>query len=111
MSADELPHVLDEPIVVRLVPVSVDQIHVLESLEHVFVSLYVDFQVDLGSPADDVAGGLYRIRFALGGITSYWKEAAEDLATVEGWRAALERIRDEEVSPAQAHRIAAEALG
>jgi len=111
MSADDIPPVLHEPIVVRLVPVSADQIRVLESLESVFASLYIDFQRDLGSPADDVAGGLHRIKFALGAITTYWREAAEDLAAVEGWRAALERIRDEQLDTAQAQSLAAQALG
>jgi hypothetical protein len=83
---------------------------VLESLERALASLYADFLRDVGEPAEDVAGGLFRLTSTLDEITRYWKEEAEDVATVEGWRAALARITDNGLDGASARSIAVEAL-
>jgi hypothetical protein len=88
---------LGERVVVRLVPVSSSQIRALESLERALFGLAADFQRDFGLDGEsELAGGLYRLWSTLGMMTTYWKEEAEDLSSVEGRRAALERIRDDE---------------
>lgn len=110
MTSKETPAVLEEPIIIKVVPISADQLRVLESLEKALFSLYVDFQRDMGGSADDVAGWLFRLTSTLGAITSFWKEQADDLATVEGWRSALAQIRDERLDALEAQSVAAEAL-
>jgi hypothetical protein len=102
---------LEERIVVRLVPVSSSQIRALESLERALFGLAADFQRDFGLDSEsELAGGLYRLWSTLGMITTYWKEEAEELSTVAGRQAALERIRDDEHADSGARMIAAEAL-
>jgi hypothetical protein len=95
----------------RVVPISADQVRALESLERALFGLAADFQRDFGTMDGDgeIAGGLYRLWSTLGVITICWKEQADDLATVEGWRAALEVIRDG-TADRDARAIAAEAL-
>ena len=105
-----MPRFLSEPIIVKLVPISEDQLRVLASLQRALASLYADFLRDVGEPAEDVAGGLYRLTSALEEITRYWKEEAEDLATVEGWRSALVRISEHGLDGAIARSIAVKAL-
>lgn len=101
----------EEPIIVRLVPVSGAQIRALESLERALFGLAADFQRDFGLDGDgELAGGLYRLWSTLGLITTYWKEQAEDVCSVEGRRAALERIRDDDLADSDARKIAADAL-
>lgn len=110
MTTKGIPAVLEEPIIIKVVPISADQLRALESLDTAFRSLYVDFQRDMGGSADDVAGCLFRLTSTLGAITSFWKEQAEDLATVESWRAALAQIRDERLDAFEAQTIAGEVL-
>jgi hypothetical protein len=107
----ELPSILEEPLIVRLVPISAAQIRVLESVEQAFFSLVSDFHRDFG-PADgsEIAGGLYRIWSSLGVITTCWKEGAEDVDAAEQRRAALERIGNDGLSAEEARQIAREAL-
>jgi hypothetical protein len=109
-TSNDIPDVLQDPIIVKAVPISADQVRVLESLERAFLSLYTDFQHDVGLRADEMAGGLYRFTTTLNALTSFWKDQAEDLATIEGWRAALARISNECLSASDAQRVAAEAL-
>lgn len=106
------PHsLLEEPIIVRLVPVSNGQMRALESIERALFGLAADFQRDFGLDGDgELAGGLYRLWSTLGMITTYWKEEAEDVAAVEARRAALECIRDDASADSAARRIAADAL-
>ena len=104
------PRFLSEPIIVKLVPISEGQLRVLASLQRALASLYADFLRDVGEPAEDVAGGLYRLTSALEEITRYWKEEAGDLATVEGWRSALVRISEHGLDGAIARSIAVKAL-
>jgi hypothetical protein len=106
---EQLPRVLRDPIVVKLVPISEDQLRVLESLERALASLYADFRRDVGEPANDVAGGLYRLTSALEEITRCWKEEAEDLATVEGRRTALAQITQNGLDGAIVRHIAGDA--
>ena len=99
---------LDEHPVIRAVPISAHQVRALESLERAFFALAADFQRDYGLDGDgEIAGGLFRIWSTLGTINACWKEEAEDLAVVEGWRYALEQIRD---GAPDAQGIAAAAL-
>jgi hypothetical protein len=99
---------LEEPPVIRAVPISAHQVRALESLERAFFGLAADFQRDYGLDGDgEIAGGLFRIWSTLGTINACWKEEAEDLVVVDGWRHALEQIRDGAEDAAQ---IAAEAL-
>lgn len=99
---------LDETLVVRVVPISSSQLRALESIERAFFGLAADFQRDFGLDGDgEIAGGLYRIWSTLGMITTTWKEGADELSRVEGWRLALQRIRDGADDPAQ---LAAKAL-
>lgn len=99
-----------ESIAIKMVPLSADQLHVLESIERALLSLYADFQRDIGAPADELAGGLHRLTAALSAITSFWKEEAEDLATIDGWRAALNEIGTGDLDAIEAQRLAARAL-
>jgi hypothetical protein len=110
MTANDISSLFTESIVIKMVPVSADQLSVLESLERALLSLYVDFQRDVGVDAEDVAGGLHRLTAALGTITSFWKEQAEDLATVDSWRAALSEIRTGDLDSIEAQRLAAQVL-
>jgi hypothetical protein len=111
MTRAERNSFFEEPIIVRLVPVSGAQIRALESLERALFGLAADFQRDFGLDGDgELAGGLYRLWSTLGMITTYWKEQAEDVASVEGRRVALERIRDDESGESAAREIAADAL-
>ena len=107
----EIDAVFEGELVVRLVPVSGDQLHVIESLDRAFFSLSSDFQRDMGAlGGDDIAGGLYRICATLGAIARSWKETAEDVADVERRRTALERIRDGGLGEEEARSVAREAL-
>ena len=110
MTSESIPDVLAEPIVLKMVPISADQLRVLESLQRAVESLYADFLRDFGAPADDLAGGLYRLTSSLEQMISYWKEESEDLATVEGWRIALAEIRKNGPDATDAWKIATEAL-
>jgi hypothetical protein len=110
MTENDIPALFTESIVIKMVPVSADQLSVLESLERSLLSLYVDFQRDVGAQAEDVAGGLHRLTAALGTITSYWKEQAEDLATIDSWRAALAEIRTGELDATEARTLAVKVL-
>jgi hypothetical protein len=75
---------------VKLVPISADQVSVLESLQRAFFGLASDFNRDLHIEGDDsIAGGLYRIWSTLDVIAALWKEEAEDAAAPERWRNAL----------------------
>jgi hypothetical protein len=96
---------------VRLVPVSVAQVRVLESLGRAFSGLASDFEHEYGGSRlhDNIAGGLYLLWTTLDVITDLWKEGAEDVATVEGWRAALERISSD-AGEAEIRALAQEAL-
>jgi hypothetical protein len=107
----EPPSILEEPVIVRLVPISAGQIRVLESVEHAFFSLACDFHREFG-PAEgsEIAGGLYRIWSSLGVITTCWKEEADDFDAAERRRAALERIGNDSLSAEEAGQIAREAL-
>lgn len=99
---------LEEPTVVRMVPISAHQVRALESLERAFFALAADFQRDYGLDGDgEIAGGLFRIWSTLGTINACWKEEADELSTVDGWRYALEQIRR---GAENAQQIAAEAL-
>jgi hypothetical protein len=81
---------------VRLVPISADQMRVLESLQRAFFGLAADVNRDLGVQDDDsIAGGLYRIWSTLDVIATLWKEEAEDAAAPERWRQALAAIADD----------------
>jgi hypothetical protein len=100
--------ILDDRPVIRAVPISSHQVRALESLERAFFALAADFQRDYGVDGDgEIAGGLFRIWSTLGTINACWKEEAEDLAVIEGWRYALEQIRD---GAEDAPQLAAEAL-
>jgi hypothetical protein len=85
-----------EPSVIRLVPISADQIRVLESLQRAFFGLASDVNRDLGIDGDDsIAGGLYRLWSTLDVIATFWKEQAEDAAAIERWRTALTRLAND----------------
>jgi hypothetical protein len=96
---------------VRLVPIAVAQVRVLKSLQRAFHGLASDFEREYGGQRvhDNIAGGLYLLWSTLDVITDLWEGATDDVATVEGWRTALQRIssvaREEEV-----RAIAQEAL-
>lgn len=78
---------------VRLVPISISQIRVLESLQRAFSGLASDFEREYGGRRDEhIAGGLFLLSSTLDIITTLWKEDGDDVATVERWRAALEEI-------------------
>jgi hypothetical protein len=78
---------------VRLVPISADQMRVLESLQRAFFGLAADVNRDLGVQDDDsIAGGLYRVWSTLGVIATLWNEEAEDVETLERYRRALAAI-------------------
>jgi hypothetical protein len=85
-----------EPSGIRLVPVSADQIRVLESLRRALYGLASDFNRDLGIEGDDsIAGGLYRLWSTLDVITTLWKEHGEDAAAIERWRTALTKLAND----------------
>jgi hypothetical protein len=79
---------------IRLVPISADQVRVLESLQRAFFALASDFNSELGIDGDEsIAGGLYRIWSTLEVIATMWKEQApEDATAAELWRQALVSI-------------------
>lgn len=102
---------IDLELDVRLVPISSAQVRTLESLERAFLGLASDFGREYGGQRDDaVAGGLYLLWSTLDVIASLWKETAEDAATVEGWRAALEQISRHAGSDDEVQAIARKAL-
>ena len=81
---------MNEHLAVRLVPISADQLRVLESLQRAFFGLASDFNRDLRMEGDDsIAGGLYRIWSTLDVIAALWREEAEDAGAPERWRRAL----------------------
>jgi hypothetical protein len=79
---------------IRLVPISVDQVRVLESLQRAFFALASDFNKELGIDGDaSIAGGLYRIWSTLDVIATLWREqAVRDATEPERWRQALVSI-------------------
>src|SRR5918996_1009017 len=88
--------VVPNNLIVRLVPISADQMRVLESLQRAFFGLAADVNRDLGVQDDDsIAGGLYRVWSTLGVIATLWKEQAEDAAAPERWRRALAAIAND----------------
>jgi hypothetical protein len=95
---------------IRLVPISADQLRVLESLQRAFFGLAADVNRDLGIEGDDsIAGGLFRLWSTLDVIATLWKEQAEDAAAAERWRRALQAIASN-ASIDEAHTIARRAL-
>jgi hypothetical protein len=96
---------------VRLVPISAAQIQALESLERAFSGLADDFWHDYGVDHDDrIAGGLYRLSSTLEMIIEHWRNASEDVATVEARRRALEAIARSELSRDEAWQLATRVL-
>jgi hypothetical protein len=92
----ERRHRDEDHLTVRLVPISADQMRVLESLQRAFFGLAADVNRDLGVQDDDsIAGGLYRIWSTLDMIAALWKEEAEDAAAPERWRQALAAIAND----------------
>jgi hypothetical protein len=84
---------MSKPLDVRLVPISADQVRVLESLRRAFSGLASDFNRDLGIDDDNsIAGGLYRLWSTLDVIATEWREQAEDVTRPERWRQALVSI-------------------
>jgi hypothetical protein len=85
---------MTESLDIRLVPISADQVRVLESLLRAFSGLASDFNSDLGTDGDaSIAGGLYRLWSTLEVITTLWREqAAKDATAAELWRQALVAI-------------------
>jgi hypothetical protein len=78
---------------IRLVPISADQVRVLESLQRAFFGLASDVNRDLGIDGDkSIAGGLFRLWSTLDVIATLWREQAEDAAAPECWREALSAI-------------------
>lgn len=87
---------MENHLIVRLVPVSGDQVRVLESLQRALFGLASDVNRDLGIEGDDsITGGLYRLWSTLDVIATLWKEQADDAATPERWRRALVEIATE----------------
>jgi hypothetical protein len=96
---------------VRLVPISAAQIQALESLERAFSGLADDFWHDYGVDHDDrIAGGLYRLSSTLEMVIEHWRNASEDVATVEARRRALEAIARNELSAEEARELATRGL-
>jgi hypothetical protein len=84
---------VNEPLDVRLVPISADQVRVLESLRRAFAGLASDFNNDIDNDGESIAGGLYRFWSTLDVIATLWKEqAAKDATAAELWRQALVSI-------------------
>ena len=112
MIVDEPKEARDERGVVRLVPISADQVRVLESLERALFGLAADLNRDFGLENDDesIAGGLFRLWSTLDVIATLWKEEAVEVATVERWRRALAALASEERID-DTRTIAREALG
>jgi hypothetical protein len=96
---------------VRLVPISAAQIQALESLERAFSGLADDFWHEYGVDHDDrIAGGLYRLSSTLEMVIEHWRNASEDVATVEARRRALEAIARNELSGEEARQLASRGL-
>jgi hypothetical protein len=96
---------------VRLVPISAAHIQALESLERAFSGLADDFWHDYGVDHDDrIAGGLYRLCSTLEMVIEHWRNASEDVATVEARRRALEAIARNELSGEEARQLASRGL-
>jgi hypothetical protein len=75
---------------IRLVPISADQVRVLESLQRAFFGLASDVNRDLRIEGDNtIAGGLYRLWSTLDVIATLWREQAEVAGVPERWRRAL----------------------
>jgi hypothetical protein len=83
---------VSEPLDVRLVPISADQVRVLESLQRAFSGLASDFSRDLRIDDDSIAGGLFRLWSTLDVIATEWKDQADDVTRLERWRQALVSI-------------------
>ena len=95
---------------IRLVPVSADQVRVLESLQRAFFGLAADFNRDLGiEDGEAIAGGLFRLWSTLDVIATLWKEQAQDAAAADRWRRGLQAIASA-ASIDEAHTIARRAL-
>jgi hypothetical protein len=97
---------------IRLVPISADQLRVLESLQRAFFGLASDVNRDLGIEGDDsITGGLFRIWSTLDVIATLWKEDSENVETLERWRRALAAIaNDAPITIDETRAIAREAL-
>lgn len=85
---------MTQPVDVRLVPISADQVRVLDSLRRAFSGLAADFNSDLDIHDDEsIAGGLFRLWSTLDVISTLWKEqAGKDATAAELWRQALVSI-------------------
>jgi hypothetical protein len=84
---------VNEPLDVRLVPVSAEQVRVLESISRAFSGLASDFNNTVGTDDESIAGGLYRIWSTLDVIATLWREqAVKDATEPERWRQALVSI-------------------
>jgi hypothetical protein len=96
---------------IRLVPISADQLRVLESLQRAFFGLASDVNRDLGIEGDDdsIAGGLFRLWSTLDVIATFWKEQAADAAAPDRWRRALQAVASN-ASTTDAREIARRAL-
>jgi hypothetical protein len=80
---------------VRLVPITAHQIAALESLQRAVRILADDFQREVGAADDEtIAGGLYWLWSTLDTIQALWRDDGRDPARVEGWRRALEYVRE-----------------
>jgi hypothetical protein len=97
---------------IRLVPISADQLRVLESLRRAFFGLASEVNRDLGIEGDNsIAGGLFRIWSTLDVIATLWKEDSADVETLERWRRALVAIaNDAPIAIDETRAIACEAL-
>jgi hypothetical protein len=97
---------------IRLVPISADQLRVLESLQRAFFGLASEVNRDLGIEGDNsIAGGLFRIWSTLDVIAALWKEDSADVETLERWRRALAAIaNDAPIAIDETRAIAREAL-
>jgi hypothetical protein len=79
-SRSDVPGELD----VRLVPISAEQMKVLESLERALRGLADDFYRDIGAADDEsIAGGLYRLWSTLEAIRAMWHAAGNALSPTE----------------------------
>jgi hypothetical protein len=85
---------VNESLDVRLVPISAEQVRVLESVSRAFSGLASDFNRELGINRDEsIAGGLHRIWSTLDVVATLWREqAVKDATEPERWRQALVSI-------------------